>query len=703
MKKFRNIFYKVMMIVLLIMSSIATIGALGNFYQTTSDRLSPVVIILGVVVLILFFISIISWIRKISDKHVNIIAIILCGLFFIALSIFGSRFMVIPSYDLSHVQRELMLMMENGRVISNITYFAKYTNQIPLTILLYYIYRLGTIIHVSNLKLFAVIINSLFIAITSLFTYLSVKKLKDSKVALGALLFFVINPIFYMYASYFYTDTLCMPFASIAIYLFIISKDKQKISNILCLLASGFLLAVGFKIRVVVAILLIGVILTLWINREKVKIIVTTSACLVMGFLIGVISYNLVVSGFTVPKDETLEFPIYHWVMMGLNDERAGRYNEIDHAYTKSQPSKEAKTAADIKLIKQRIKDLGLFGHLSLFVRKININWSNGAYRYYDKMANVDEFNFGYEYIGGNNVKFTLYAMQICKGLILVVFTYLVFLELKDKKNKDTRFLVISLFGAFLFYALWEVQARYSLSFLPWIMILFPFGISSIEENITRKLFSNVKLKKIIPWVIVIFTVVLLGFNFSRYTIKKDYYYDTRVNQVKTRSSVVTNLSDKIVEQTFKTDGNFNNIALKFIKGNNKSITNYQFALYDGNRELLYKEDFTSNDVENNKFKNFTFDTIKTTKENEYIISITSLDASNDDAIGLESYSYDPYKVYPKGILSINGEDTGASLTFKVQERVKRSYTNNTFYITISIIILLIEGIAIYPYIRRQK
>ena len=94
---------------------------------------------------------------------------------------------------------------------------------------------------------------------------------------------------------------------------------------------------------------------------------------------------------------------------------------------------------------------------------------------------------------------------------------------------------------------------------------------------------------------------------------------------------------------------------------------------------------------------------LKGLKENEYIISITSLDASNDDAIGLESYSYDPYKVYPKGILSINGEDTGASLTFKVQERVKRSYTNNTFYITISIIILLIEGIAIYPYIRRQK
>lgn len=171
MEKFKNIFYKVMMVLLLIMSLIATSGALFNVYKTTKDHLSPIVIILGVVVLILFFISVSSLIKKISDKKKNIIAIILCILFFVALSVFGIKFTIIPSYDLLHVERELMLMMEDGTVISNTAYFAKYVNQVPLTILLYYIYRLGVFLNVGNLKLFAVVINSLFIALSTFFIY----------------------------------------------------------------------------------------------------------------------------------------------------------------------------------------------------------------------------------------------------------------------------------------------------------------------------------------------------------------------------------------------------------------------------------------------------------------------------------------------------------------------------------------------------
>lgn len=701
MEKFKIVFYKVMMIILLVMSSIATVGALCNFYHTTSDFLSPLVIILGVIVLVLFFISVLSLIKKINDKYINIVAGVLCVLFFVALSVFGSKFTIIPSYDLSHVERELMLMMENGKEITNVGYFAKYVNQVPLTIILYYIYRLGAFFHFGNLKIFAVTINSLFIMLSSLFTYLSVKKLSNSKYALITLLFFVINPIFYMYASYFYTDTLCMPFASMAIYLFL-SKEKKKIRSILCLLLSGFLLAVGFKIRVVVAILLIGIILTLWLNNEKMKTIIKTSSCLVMGFILGIISYNLISLGFTIPKDDTLEFPLYHWVMMGLNDERTGRYNEIDHNYTKSQLTKEAKKEADLKLIKERFRNLGLFGHLSLFARKININWSNGAYRYLDKMANVDEFSAGYEYVGGNNIIFTLYAMQICKGLILVLFTYLVFLELTSKKNKNTRFMIVSLFGAFLFYVLWEVQARYSLSFLPWLMILFPIGIRSIEESITSKIFVKEKIRKVFPCIVIGLTIILLGINFYKYAVKEKYFYDTRVNQVKTKSSVATNLSGKIVEQTFRTAGHFNNISLKFVNKNVDTLSSYQITLYDKNGVVLYHEVFTSDEVEDEEFKNFSFETVKPEKEEEYVISIKPLDEEKE-AIGLESYEYAPYKVYPKGVLSVNGKDTGASLTFKVQEKVKRSYTSKTFYVMMSIIILFVEGVSFYPYIKKQK
>jgi len=703
MEKFKNIFYKIMMILLFVMSLIATIGALCNFYQTGSDFLSPVVIVLGVVVLILFFISVASLLKKVEDKKKDIIAIILCVLFFIALCIFGSKFTIIPAYDLSHVERELMSMMENGKVITNVGYFAKYPNQVPLTILLYYIYRLGMLLNFGNLKLFAVIVNSFFISITAFFTYLSIRKIKNCNFALIGLLFFIINPIFYMYTSYFYTDTLCMPFAAIAIYLFLVSRDKKKITNILCLLLSGFLLAIGFKIRVVVAILLIGIILTLWLNNENLKSIFKTSVCMVLGFLLGVFSYSQIALSFEIPKDENLEFPIYHWVMMGLNEESVGKYNEVDHAYTKGQPTKEAKKDADIKVIKERIHDLGILGYLKLSIIKNNVNWSNGAYRYLDKMANVEKFGPGYEYVGGNNLVFTMYALQICKGLILVVFSYLVFLEVKKRGDKNIRFIVVSLFGAFLFYVIWEVQARYSLSFLPWMILLFPFGISAIEEKINGKIAKNENLKKIIPYSIIILTVGMLAFNFPKYVLKKSSFYDTRVNQVKMRSTPLANLSNKEVEQTFKTDGEFNTISLKFIKKNKSTQTNYKFVLYDKNRKVLYQEDFTSDDVRDKDFKKFSFDTIKPNGEEEYIIYINSSDASSDNSVGLEAFDYNPYKAYPNGVLLVNGRDTHASLTFKVQDKVRRSYTSVPMYMAICIVVLSIEGVALYPFIKDIK
>lgn len=696
MEKFKSVFYKVMMVDLFIMSLIATVGALGNFYQTTNDTLNPLIIIFGVIVLILFFMGLSNIIKKISDKNKNIIAVILCIIFFVVLSIFGSKFMVIPSYDLSHVQRELMLMMQDGKVISNVGYFAKYTNQVPLAIILYYIYRLGSIINFGNLKLFAVIVNSFFIALTALFTYLSVRKIKNSNAGLVSLAFFVINPIFYLYASYFYTDTLCMPFAAISIYLFLTFKEKKSLKGILGLIISGFLLAIGFKIRVVVAIFLIGSIMSLWFNSEKFKSIVKTSGCLVGGFLIGIICYNLVSLNFTIPKDDTLEFPIYHWVMMGLNDEKTGRYNDVDHSYTKSQGTKELKKEADIKVIKERISDLGLFGYLNLWVRKININWSNGAYRYLDKMANIEEFGKGYEYIGGNNTIFILYALQICKGLILVIFTYLVFLEIRSKGDKKYKFMMISLFGAFLFYSIWEVQARYSLSFLPWLMILFPFGINSLEEVSITKL-KDRKITKVISFIMIVLTLNIMVLNFPKYTIKESTFYDTRVNQVKTRSTNLTNLSDKIVEQTVKVDGNFNVVAIKFIKKDVSSLTHYEFSLLDNSNSLIYQESFTSDDVKNNSFKSFSFDKIGADND-VFTIRITSSDATDDNSIGIEAYNYKPYKVYTNGSLYVNGKDTEGAMTFKVQNKVKRTYTTKSFYFIVCGIILVIEGIGFYAF-----
>jgi 4-amino-4-deoxy-L-arabinose transferase-like glycosyltransferase len=689
----KKLLYKIIIIMLIIFTIIASICALFNVYNSTSDVLNPLVIIIGVIVGILVNIKLYKLLNNMKDSKIHILAIILAIIFFISLSTFGINHLIIPGYDLSHIERELNLMMTNGPVITNIDYFAKYTNQIPLTIILYYIYFIGKILQFGNLKVFATIINSLGMAVSAFLTYLTVKDLKNAKLGLIALIFFIINPVFYMYASYFYTDTLCLPFASLAIYLFIKERDKSKKKSIMLLLITGATLAIGTKIRVVVAILLIAMIMTTWINNKSITILIKKSLLLIIGFMIGIFSFSLISNQFDIPEDTTKEFPIYHWIMMGLNDNTIGRYNGEDHAYTKSGETLEIKKEKDIKEIKSRLNKLGIPGLIKLIAKKICITWSNGAYRYIDKINNVENITFDYEYVAGNNIKFILYYMQICKSMVLVLFLYLLIRQIKHT-NDDIKFIIISLFGAFLFYIIWEVQARYSLSFLPWMIILFPFSI----ESLTNIKINNINIKRIVPIIILIITIILLGIGYKNNVLVKSNHYDTRVSQEKTRGHALKEIHKKEAIQSFKVKGKFNIVSIKFLKYEETEESNYMFILYDENMNIINEQIFSSNDVTNEKFKKFKFETINANNET-YYVEIKCLDNVNH-SLEVASFNYDPYTAYPNGILTIDGDETTISMAFKVQYKIKRSNTTSIFYIILTIIIISLE---LFAFVNHKK
>lgn len=676
-----------------LMCLIATVGALGNFYQTTDEKLNPLIIIIGVIVGLYFFVRIFKSLDKVSEKKLNKLAILITLIFFIGLSLFGIRHLIIPTYDLSHVERELNLMMDNGPIITNIGYFGKYANQVPLTIFLYFIYYIGNVLSIGNLKVFATIINSLFIAISAYFTYLSIKKIKSSKHGIIGLLFFVLNPIFYMYASYFYTDTLCLPFSSIAIYLLLMLNEKNKKTFLITLIIAGFITAIGMQIRLVVVFILIAAAIGNFLTEEKFTNTIKFTIFLILGFVLGLINYTLIEHNFEIPKDDTREFPITHWIMMGFNETSGGRYNSKDHNYTISFKSKEEKKKANIKVIKARIKDLGIIGLIKLWGQKIALTWSNGAYRYVDKMRIVETIRSDFEYICGCNMIFILYYLQIVKSIILVVLTYLLFKELKKENQiSKIKFIYIAIFGAFLFYSIWEVQARYSLSFLPWFIILFPLGVESLSN---KK--SNNKLLKLFPYLLLVTSIILLVINYPKYVITKNNYIDTRVYQVKSRSEKYKDLNEDVIYQSFIVDKDFNTVAISLLVEETDDIADYKFSLLDEDFNEVEVIVFSSEGLRNGSFKKFRFDTIEVNEKTKFYINIIPI-GDVENTIGINSYTYEPYTVYPDGNLIINGEKTNGSMAFRVELRSKRSYTTSTIYLTISIIVIAIETFALLPY-----
>ena len=702
MNKFFSISYKVIIAILIVLFSYITL--VSAFYGL-DQNLFPIIVIIGTIITFFLFKFIYKQIQKLSSKKIKIIAIIISILFFIGLLLVGLLLPISSVTDLSHIIEYVNRMFSLDSLTITGSYFSKYTNQVPLLIFAYFFTKIGSIFGCTNVVLMGTIFNALFMSIMAFFIYLTGKELKDEKTGLLALIFTVINPIFYLYSSYFYTDTLCMPFAVIGLYLAIkcIKTDSIK-KKILFGILSGLIFFIGLKIRIVVVILLIAILALILINKEikhKLKIYFV----LLIGLVVGLLGFKVAYSFFDINLNPNEAFPITHWLMMGLNEEHTGGYNGSDHDLTFNEKTYEEKKEANIEEIKTRLKELGPIGLIKLEGAKIARTWSSGNYGVYAKLNNTSDGVGIYEYLGGygNTNIFLKYSLQILKTYIS--FMILLGLVTRFRKKSDTYhyedIIYIALFGAILFYILWESAQRYSLSFLPWMII--PLGliyerINKKEEDLSKKEKYN-HIMKISSIALMLITTLLLTMNFYKYTLEEKTYEDVRILSYRGFSKI--EIGENTVSQTFTTDNNFNQISINFENTNKEEKSTYLFRLYDSKTgEILAQKEFASSNVNGNyKFK---FDDINPTAETTYEIEITKLEGESVLKIG----TYDEgvyYKSYNNGSILTNDEEMTGSFIFRVDETHQRTYMSILSYSILSLGILAIEYVCLKDYIINKK
>ena len=695
MSKFLNTSYKVIMYILMFFFLVITV--VSAFYGI-DQKVSPLIVILGAIVTFFLFKFINDKLNKLSSSKIKYIAIFLTIIFFIGLLLIGLLLPISSVTDLSHIIEYVnRLISENSLTITG-SYFSKYPNQIPLLIFVYGFTKIGSIFGTTNVLLMGTIFNAIFMALTGYFIYLIGKDLKSPKAGLLALIFMIINPIFYLYSSYFYTDTLCMPFGVIGLYLIIKSiKTNNTISKIVLAILSGFFFFIGLKIRIVVAILLIAVCIYILINKQitsKLKIYLA----LLIGLVIGILGFKLAYNYFEIDLDENAAFPITHWLMMGLNEEYTGGYNASDHDITFNEPTKEEKIEKNIEEIKTRLKDLGIIGVLKLETFKTTRTWSSGNYGVYAKLNNTSDGVGIYEYLGGygNTNIFMKYSLQILKTYISFMVLLGIYQIIK-KKNAEYNFdtvIYIALFGAILFYLIWEAAQRYSLSFLPWMII--PLGIiySKLDEKTSPN--PHFKIKKYASLSLMLITFILLTIYFPKYTLEQKDYEDIRILSYRGFSEITIN--DDIISQTFTTKDNFNQIKVKFNNNNEEEKSKYIFRLYDEDHNILLKETlFNSQDISSNSYYKFKFADITPNKNTNYRIEISKLEGKSTLSIATFNESI-YYKSYNKGTVYINNEEVSDTFIFRVDLVNKRSYISIISYLILSLSILGIEFISLKKY-----
>jgi len=667
--------YKFILIFTIICLSISLIGAIFFCVNRSFNYLNPIVLIPGSLIYLLLIIKLYKYLIKLDDKKKKIISVVLLILQFILLFISSQIISSVPKVDLIHILTEINNLNDKGKILNN-NYFSVYPNNRFLVFILYIIQK----IPLNNHILFG-LISSLSITTMSLFTYKTVTKISNINKGLLSLFLCVFSPIFYLYVSYYYTDILMLPLASILIYLMVKIKDNSDTKiNIIYGILIGVISIIGYKIRAVCIFPLIAYIIYIFISRKSN--ILKRIAPILLGLIVTLVCVKTIDKCFFPHINEEKQFPMTHWIMMGVNAEKNGYYNHADYIMSDSEKTVSDRTKLNIEVIKERLSNQGIFKTGELLVSKLVTVWGKGDYSYQKYLDLVNDYNKSYNYLLEDKNIALNYVLQFSKIAILVLC---IIALIKLLKAKEKSFMAIAIFGAILFYLIWEVCPRYGLSFLPWLIILSSYSYDSLNIN-----FEKFKFYKYVKYIIIILTVILFIFGFNKYTsihTKNDMVSKSTSNKVK----YVELNKDTSITQSLKLNSNFNRIKLLFRLNNSDIDSTFKLELLNKLEEVLYTQQFSIEDIKDEKYTTFKLD--KNYSKGNYIIRITS---SNDSGVEtLISYK-EQYDYYPEGNLEVNGKEETGDLSFEVVYNNKRGIYTCFEYIIIVVISLSIEYVVLF-------
>lgn len=673
--KMFNFVNKFLLIFTIICFSISLIGAIFFYTNRSYDYLNPLVLIVGSIVYLLLLIKLYKVIIKLDDKKKKIIVGILLGLQFILLLISTFVISSIPQVDLIHILTEINSLNDTGSILNNV-YYSVYPNNRFLLIILY---GLQKIIPISNQILFS-LLSTICISVMSLFTYKTVNKVWDLNKGLLSLFICVLSPIFYLYVSYYYTDVLMLTFTSILIYLIVKTKDEKNLkSNVLYGSLIGIIAIIGYKIRAVAIFILVAYFVYL-IFTKKTLIVLKKFAPIIIGAILTITCIGTIENKFFTNVNVDKEFPMTHWIMMGVNEKSYGYYSEDDYNLSSSASNVSERTDLNIKEIKNRLSDLGPFGTVKLLVVKLVSVWGKGDYSYQKYLELVNDFNPSYSYLLEDKNIVINYLLQFSK--IVVMFMAIISLINIYKSGKKS-IIAISLFGAVFFYLVWEVCPRYGLSFLPWLILIGTCSYDTLNTN-----YEKFKFYKYFKCIILVLTLALFAFSFNKYTgisYKENIVAKDSVTKVK----YISLNKEAVITQTLDLYDSFNKIRLKF-KVNEIDDATYKLELITKN-EVVYEKDFKKNDLKDKKYTDFYLD--KTYEGGSYTVRLSS-DSESD----LEVYiAYkEKFDYYPNGILKVNEKEETGDLMFEVVNNEERGIYTYLEYMTIMILTLGIEVIVLF-------
>ena len=451
-----------------------------------------------------------------TRRKFSVFMFLLIGLAQIAFLLLVSRPMTIA--DPARVQNEALAMLKYhyGQMDPTNSYMQNYGNNHFITICFYYFYKFLTDVGITKVWVPTVVLNVLAIDLGILLTFLSVKKMRGIGTANFALVLFFLCPTTYLWLTSVYTNTLSFPFIMGILYLGLIDKPAKRWRMAVHDVLLAVVMAVGYRVRptTIIPIIALGLYLTLrliagWQNRRALRASETMETenaseeqqhsrqrvlegavrvglvvCVSMAVLFS--SSNLVAKHVDAKKFNQ-QFPVVHWVMMGMNEKSKGGFNRNDRRYTSSFLTKEQKRKADIARLKQRVKKMGPVGLAKHFGNKMMRVWAMGDD---DGITNAQ---YAYQYppffryfAGKQNAWFMIY-MQAFRIAMLFLMLCAMCRQFLQREAAPGAMYTLTFAGAVMFFMLWEAGKRYNICFTGVCLLLMAEGADGFTNTVFNK------------------------------------------------------------------------------------------------------------------------------------------------------------------------------------------------------------------------
>lgn len=686
MKKIvNNIFkyiYKTILLITIAVFTIALIGACFFYTNRSYDTLNPVLLITGSLIYLFFVIKLYRFAITLNEKRQNILVAILLICQFLLLFLVTQVVSSIPQVDLIHILTEINSLRETGRILND-NYYSVYPNNKFLLMFLYWVSRISP----EHTDIVFGFLSSISVSITSLLTYKAVKLITNRHKALVCLFICVLSPIFYLYAPYYYTDILMLPFAALLFYLIIKNETENKLgTSIFYSLIIGAIAVIGYKIRAVSVFILIAYFVY-QILSKKFRAFVQCMVPILLSAVLTLTVINSLELQFFTENDPSKEFPITHWIMMGVNEKSGGYYSQSDYDMSYSAENKEERTELNINEIRNRLKELGFDGTFKLAVGKINAVWAKGDYSYQKYLELSGNYNRIYRYLIEDENIVLNYILQVNKIGVLVLCISALLRLLRENRYSV---IAIAMFGAVIFYLAWEVCPRYGLSFLPWMIILCAY-VPEYNFDLGSKLLSYIK------YTVAVVTVGAMCIGVFTCMTAEDRSNIIAKDTVKKVKYIALD-QDTVLTQILDLYGNFDELRLKFKTKDASPDGICKIELIKDGSEIICEKDIQYSELNDGKYTRIKFD--DTYPEGKYDIRL-----STDTDEGVQVYvSYkEKFDYYPEGELYLNGKSETGDMMFEVLNTESRPLYSIAGYILLCVAVLGIEYFVLFKKERREN